>query len=1135
MADHRSTAEDPRGRADALSAERRALLTLELARRRAATNRPVRRPRPGPEPRFPLSYAQERLWFLDQADPGTTAYVMPGGMRLRGPLDPEALGRALTEIVRRHEALRTTFPAEGGKPQQCIGRPRPVPLPVTDLRTAAPQDREAAVAECCRAEAARPFDLTRDLMLRARLLRLADDDHVLLLSLHHIAADGWTLDVLKHEIGVLYTAFRQGTEHDLPELEVQYADYAVWQRDWLGQGLLREQLAYWRERLKDTPVLELPADFPGAAERTWRGASVPFTVPARLWQKVGALAGRSGVTPYMVLVAAFAVVLSRWSGQRDLVVGSPVAGRSHPELERLAGFFVNTLPLRVDLYGAPSFATLLEQVRVTCTDAYAHQEVPFGTLVQALAPDRSQGPVPLVQVMLALCDTPAEDLALDGVRAEELDVVLTGRSSKFDLVLDLVAARDGRLRGRVEFSTDLFAHATAEAIGQAFVHVLTAATGDPDLPVDRLPLLSPEERDRVLYELSGGGDARAADTAGCLHPLIDRTAEKAPDAPAVRCGDVTLTYRDLVERANALAHDLRGLGAGPEQLVGVCLPKSADMVVALLAILKAGAGYMPLDPRYPHQRVQLMVRDSQVPVVVTDAAVAASGLLAPSADGTGPRLVLIEESARRRSDPPADLAAARTLAYVIYTSGSTGVPKGSANEHGGVVNTLLGLNRCLGLGASDRMLAISSLNYDMSVYEIFGPLLAGGCVVVPRDDDVTDPERLRRLLVDTGVTAWSSAPALLEMLVAHARGHGGLPGSALRLAVLGGDRPAPTLADRLAGLVPDVRLYNLAGMTETSYCTLYHLVRRPEPVPGSIPWGRPLPNQRVYVLDRHGEPVPVGVRGELFVGGAAVRRGYWRRPGLTAQRFVPDPFGAVPGGRLYRTGDAARWRVGGELEFLGRLDHQVKLRGLRIEPGEIEVALAAHPDVERGVVLLRGEGLDQRLVAYLTASGPLPPSSGELRRFLRERLPEHMVPSAFVLLDRLPLLPSGKLDRSALPDVTPARPEAVAYVAPAGPLEEVLAGVWADVLKVDRVGAGDDFFELGGHSLLVTQAVSRIRDLFRVDLSIRGFLAASTLPALAAHLRATADAQGVDADRVADLVLQVGAMTEEQVKRSLAE
>ncbi|MET9451268.1 amino acid adenylation domain-containing protein [Streptomyces cinerochromogenes] len=1135
----RGTAQDARERADALPAERRALLTLELARRRSAANRPVRRPRTGPEPRFPLSYAQERLWFLDQADPGTTAYVMPGGMRLRGPLDEEALGRALTEIVRRHEALRTTFPAEGGKPEQRVGRPRPVPLPVTDLGTAAPEDQEAAVTECCRAEAARPFDLTRDLMLRARLLRLADDDHVLLLSLHHIAADGWTLDVLKHEIGVLYNAYRDGVEHGLPELDVQYADYAVWQRAWLGQGLLEEQLAYWRERLRDTPVLELPADFPGAAERTWRGASVPFTVPARLWREVGALAERTGVTPYMVLVAAFAVVLSRWSGQPDLVIGSPVAGRSHPELERLAGFFVNTLPLRVDLYGAPSFATLLEQVRVTCTDAYAHQEVPFGHLVQALAPDRSQGPVPLVQVMLALRDSPAEGLPLDGVRAEELEVVLSGRSSKFDLVLDLVADGDrdgdGRLRGRVEFSTDLFADSTAEAIGRAFVHVLTAATGNPEMPVDRLPLLSAEERDRLLYDLSGDGDAGAADTAGCLHPLIDHTAARHPDAPAVTCGEVTLTYRELVERANALAHELRDLGAGPEHLVGVCLPKSADMVVALLAILKAGAGYMPLDPRYPQQRVRLMLQDSRVPVVVTDAAVAAGGLLAPPDDGTGPRLVLIEESTRRRTDPPADLAAERTLAYVIYTSGSTGVPKGSANEHGGVVNTLLGLNDRLGLDASDRMLAISSLNYDMSVYEIFGPLLAGGCVVVPRDEDVTDPERLRRLLGEARVTAWSSAPALLEMLVAHARGHGGLPGSALRLAVLGGDRPAPTLADRLAGLAPGVRLYNLAGMTETSYCTLYHLVRRPEPVPGSIPWGRPLPNQRVYVLDRHGEPVPVGVRGELFVGGAAVRRGYWHRPALTAQRFVPDPFGAVPGGRLYRTGDAARWRSTGELEFLGRLDHQVKLRGLRIEPGEIEVALAAHPDVERGVVLLRGEGLDQRLVAYLTAPGPLPPSSGELRRFLRERLPEHMVPSAFVLLDRLPLLPSGKLDRSALPDVTPGRPEALAYVAPAGPLEEVLAGVWAEVLKVDRVGAGDDFFELGGHSLLVTQAVSRIRDLFRVDLSIRGFLAASTLPALAAHLRATADTQGVDADRVARLVLQVGAMSEEQVKRSLAE
>ncbi|GAB3176460.1 non-ribosomal peptide synthetase [Streptomyces incanus] len=1135
MADPGRTAEEPTGRAGGLSPERRALLTMELARRRTAANRPVRLPRTDPEPRFPLSYAQERLWFLDQADPGSTAYVMPGALRLRGPLDRQALRQALDEIVRRHEALRTTFPSEGGRPEQCVGRPRPVPLPVTDLGAADAADQEAAVAEQSRAEAAEPFDLTRALLLRARLLRLADDHHVLLLSLHHIAADGWSLGVLMREVGVLYNAFHKGEPPVLADLAVQYADYAVWQRGWLDQGPLEEQLGYWRARLEGAPVLELPTDFSHTAPRTWQGASVPLTVRPPLWQEVARLAEASGATPYMVLVAAFAVVLSRWSGQQDVVIGSPTAGRSHPELEPLVGFFVNTLPLRVDASGAPSFARLIERVRTTCTDAYGHQDVPFEKLVQGLRPERSQGPVPLVQVMLALRDTPAEDLALTGLETDELEVALTGAASKFDLVLDLVPARDGGLGGRVEFSTDLFEAATAQRIGQALLCTLTAAVADPELPVDRLPLLADEERARILGELSGDGDASAADTAGCLHPLIDRTAQQLPDRPAVVSGDTVLTYRELVERANALAHELRGLGAGPERLVGVCLPKSADMVVALLGILKAGAGYMPLDPRYPRHRVELMVRDSQVPIVITDRAVAGGDLLT-APDGDGPRLVLVDEFTQRRADPPPELAAERTLAYVIYTSGSTGVPKGSANEHGGVVNTLLGLNRCLGLESSDRMLAISSLNYDMSVYEIFGPLLAGGCVVVPHDIEVTDPERLRRLLIDARVTAWSSAPALLELLVQHADGHGGLPGSALRLAVLGGDRPSPTLADRLAGLVPDVRLFNLAGMTETSYCTLYHLVRRPEPIPGSIPWGRPLPNQRVYVLDGHGEPVPVGVRGELFVGGAAVRRGYWRRPGLTAQRFVPDPFGAAAGGRLYRTGDAARWRPSGELEFHGRLDHQVKLRGLRIEPGEIEAALAGHPDVERCVVLMRGADQDQRLVAYLTASGLLPPSTGELRRFLLDRLPDHMVPSVFVLLDRLPLLPSGKLDRSALPEPAAMRPDlAPTYVEPSEPLDRVLADIWADVLKVDRVGTGDDFFELGGHSLLVTQVASRIRDLFRVDLSIRAFLAASSLSALAAQLRAAAELEGRDADRTAEVVLQVSTLSQDQVSRRLAE
>ncbi|MFE1265150.1 amino acid adenylation domain-containing protein [Streptomyces albogriseolus] len=1120
---------------EGLSADRRALLTLELARRKGAAPRPRPLPREDGEPHFPLSYAQERLWFLAQADPGSTAYVMSGALRLRGALDRGALGAALDEIVRRHEVLRTTFPDRGGRPEQRVGPARPVPLPVVDA------DGDDTVAAAFRAEATTPFDLATDLMVRARLLRLSDDHHVLVLALHHIAADGWSLGVLLRELGVLYDAFRREQPSPLPELGIQYADYAVWQRDWLATGPLDEQIAYWRRRLDGAPVLELPTDHAPGAARSWHGASEPFTFPPHLWKSVASFAEERGTTPYMVLVAAFAVVLARWSGQRDVVIGSPLAGRVHPELEPLTGFFVNTLPLRVDVPDTATFGALLSEVKQSCTEAYAHQDVPFGKLVQALRPDRSLGPVPLVQVMLALRDVPGQRPALSRLDVEELDLATSQDASKFDLVLDLVPEHDGGLRCRVEFSTDLFEAATAGRIADAFVRVIEAALADPDRPVDRLPLVSADERARLLGEVSGDGDAHAADTAGCLHTLIDAQADARPDAPAVECGDTVLTYRELTERADRLAHRLRSQGAGPEQLVGICLPRSADMVVAVLGVLKAGAGYLPLDPGYPRGRLELMVRDSGVDLVVTDRAVADAGKLrTPDGDGSGPLLVLVDDT---DTDTGADQPRAprsapvhpRTLAYVIYTSGSTGLPKGSANEHGGVVNTLTGLNRTLGLGPADRMLAVSSLNYDMSVYEILGSLLAGACVVVPPDDlEVTDPVRLRKLLVDAGVTAWSSAPALLELLVNHAYDGPGLDGAALRLAVLGGDRPPAALADRLGELLPDLSLYNLAGMTEVSYCSTYHLVRRPEPVPGTIPWGRPLPNQRLYVLDAHGEPVPVGVSGELFIGGAGVRRGYWRRPGLSAQRFTPDPFGRTPAGRLYRTGDAARWRTSGELEFLGRLDHQVKLRGLRIEPGEIEAALTAHPDVGRCVVLLRGEGADRRLVAYLTTEGPLPPSVGDLRRHLLDRVPDHMVPSAFVLMDTLPLQPSGKLDRTALPDPAAVRPElSGAYTEPADPLEQVLAGIWAEVLELDRVGANDDFFDLGGHSLLVTQVVSRIRDLFRVDFPIRGFLAAGTVRALAGRLRSAATEAGTDADRVADLIVQVSGMDDAQVTRRL--
>jgi amino acid adenylation domain-containing protein len=1117
-----------------LSSQRRALLTMKLAQQRAGADRLVRQPR-GDKPSFPLSYAQERLWFLDQADPGSIAYVMPGSLRLNGPLDTAALQRALSEIVRRHEVLRTTFPAVGGVPAQRIGAPRQVELLVTDLSGVPLDRRESAVEEASDVEASTPFDLTCDLMLRARLLRLAPEQHVLLLTIHHIASDGWSLGVLLRELGALYRAFRRGEPSPLPELDVQYADYTVWQAEWLAAGALEGQLGYWRRRLEGAPVVELPADRPPVAHRSWRGASVPLAVSPVLNTAIGALAAECGATPYMVLLAAFTVVVTRWSGQSEAVVGTPIAGRSRAELAPLSGFFVNTLPLRVDASGAPEFRALVQRARAACVEAYEHQDIPFEKLVQALRPDRASGPVPLVQVMLALRDVPMAQPELDGLRVARIDQV-ESRSSKFDLVFDLVPAPDGGLDGRVEFSTDLFEAATAERIGRAFLSILAAAVASPSTAVDRLPLLEPDERRRIIDVLSGDGDAAAADRAGCLHTLIDEVALRHPDGAAVVSGREELSYRELTARANALAHRLRAAGVEPEQLVGVCLPKSADMIVALLGILKAGAGYVPLDPVYPRQRIALMLADSGVSVVVTDRSIAAGGLLAGDAGTAAPALVVMDGGDRwaTAAQPPDVPARPRGIAYVIYTSGSTGLPKGSANEHGGVVNTLAGLNLTLGLGADDRMLAISSLNYDMSVYEIFGTLLTGGCVVVPHEVEITDPERLRALLAETGVTAWSSAPALLEILAGHAAERGGLPGSRLRLAVLGGDRLPPALADSLAELLPGLRLYNLAGMTEVSYCSTYHPVRHPEPVPGNIPWGRALPNQRLYVLDPNGEPAPVGVRGELFIGGAGVRRGYWRRPTLTTERFVPDPFGSAPGGRLYRTGDAARWRTTGELEFLGRLDHQVKLRGFRIELGEIDAALAAHPQVAESMVLMRDDERGRRLVGYVVALPPLPPSTGELRRHLLDRLPEHMVPSSFVLLERFPLLPSGKLDREALPDPDTDRPLLeVEYVAPEPPLEEVLAAIWGDVLGLDRIGATDDFFDLGGHSLLVTQVVSRVRDLFRVEFPIRAFLAAGTVRVLAEQLREASAAAGRDAEKTAQLVLQVVALSETEVAERL--
>ncbi|MFJ5985351.1 amino acid adenylation domain-containing protein [Lentzea sp. NPDC092896] len=929
-------------------------------------------------------------------DPGSPAHVVAGAVRFTGDLDISVLSRCLDEIVRRHEVLRTNIVERDGTPHQVVSPPAPVPLPVRDIRDA--PDVERAIDDAGRREAATAFDLATAPMLRASLLRVDDRAHVLLLSVHQVACDSWSIGVIRAELAALYQAFRDGLPSPLPELPVQYGDVAVWQRARLDRGELDAQREHWRTALAGAGELLLPTDKSRSAARTSRGDAVPFHLPADLVA--------SAAEVEATLVAAFAVLLWRWSGQDAVVIGSPVAGRSAAETEPMVGFLVNVLPLHLDLSGDPAFADLVAAALHVRTAARANQDYPSDRMITDAG--RTDG---LVQVTLTQRAAPPAPVELGGLIIEELPV--RSVSTRFDLSLDLVPDADGGIDGRLEFSTDLFTRDTAARMADAFVLLLRHGVSRPGDAVSALPLITRAESTRITQELSGS--TVPFEGPRTMHGMFEQWADRTPDATAVVAGRHTLTYAELDARANQLAHHLRELGVVPEQLVGISLPRSELMIVAALGILKAGAGYVPLDPGYPRSRVAHMTQDANVPVILTHSSVE------------------IEDSVRfvcLDTEWPEDQPVTRPdvhvhdagLAYVIYTSGSTGLPKGSANEHARVVNTLHGVNNVYDLTPRDRVLAISSLSYDMSVYEIFGALAAGATVVVPSDAETADLDQLLDLLVRQEVTAWSSAPALLDALVRHTGRRGGLPGVRLRVVGLGGDRMPPALPGRLAELVPGIRLLNLAGMTESSYCSLAHRLTRRN-YPGGVPWGRPFANHRVYLLDRHGRPVPVGVPGELFIGGSGPGRGYWSRPGMTADRFLPDPYSAEPGGRMYATGDHARFLANGDVEFLGRLDQQIKIRGFLVEPGEVEAELATHPAVIDPVVLAFDDNLgERRLAAYVLARGRQRPSTSELRAYLAALLPDHMVPAVFVVLDRLPLLPSGKLDRAALPAPAMAGP-----------------------------------------------------------------------------------------------------------------
>jgi len=1044
----------------------------------------------------PLSFAQERLWFIERLQPGTSVYNIPLPLRLRGPLDVAALEGALGAVVRRHEALRTTFREVDGAPVQVVAPWDGFALPVDDLSALDEDAREAALRRHAQEDAARPFDLVAGPLVRARLLRLGDDDHALLLCLHHVAADGWSLGILYRELAELYGAAREGREPALPPLPVQYADYAAWQRRHLAGEALDAQLAWWKARLAGAAaLLELPADRPRPAVATHRGGLEPVRLSAARAASLQALARREGATLYMVLLAAFQALLARYGGGTDVVVGSPVAGRTRAEVEPLIGPFVNMLAMRTDLGGDPAFGELLRRVRAVTLDAYEHQDLPFEKLVSELRPERSLAHAPIFQVMLGLNNADDPGPLFPGVESE--GVAWEVGAARYDLSLELTSTPGGGVAGGLNYSADLFEPATARRIVEHLDRVLQQAAADPAVRLSRLELLDAAERMRVI-ETWNATDAPPP-AAVCIHHLVEAQAGRTPGAVALVFGDEEITYREADARANRLAHHLAALGAGPEVPVGICLERSAEMVIAMLAVLKAGAAYLPLDPGYPAERLAYMLADTGAPLLVTRGAPA--GL--PSADGV--RVVDLDADAAavaaRPADPPRTAVEPANAAWVVYTSGSTGRPKAVVASHASAAFFFAGMDARVGGPVPGTWLAVSRTGFDPHVLELLWTLARGFRVVVAPDVVRAGGEAaLAREIRRSGATHLECTTTLASLLVAES-GPGALAG--VRCVLLGGEPLPPGLAARIAEVVPD-GLMNLYGPTESTVWCTTHAVR---PREAPVPVGRPIDHARVYVLDEGLAPQPAGVPGELCIGGPGVTRGYRGRPGLTAERFLPDPFSPVPGARMYRSGDRGRWRRDGVLECLGRLDHQVKVRGFRIEPGEIEAALRGHPAVRECAVVAREDGTgDRRLAAYLVAEGE-PPSADAVRAHLRGLLPDYMVPASFTVLAALPLNPNGKIDRNALPAPAEAGGGGAAGAdEPRDYVEARLIQLWETLLGVQGIGTGQSFFSLGGDSFLALHLFARANRAFGCDLPVATLFTGATVRHMADAIRAQQDA-----------------------------
>jgi amino acid adenylation domain-containing protein len=1072
-----------------LSATKRALLEKRLAGRsnsKAEEQTIQKIPRSGP---VPLSFAQQRLWFLDRMEPGLTAYNMPAAVRLVGILDVPVLNWSLNEIVRRHESLRTAFDVVAGEPVQVIAPALELSTPVIDLTRWPDGVREAEAMRLSREEAQRPFDLTRGPLIRALLIRLRIDEHVLILTMHHIVSDGWSQGVLKNELGALYEAGITGRSSPLQELSIQYADFAQWQRGWLQGEELDRQVDYWRKHLTGAPPsLELPVDGARPAQMNYEGATLLFELPAGLSESLTALSRGEGATLFMTLLAAFKALLCRYTGQLDIVIGTPVANRNREELEGLIGFFVNTLALRTDFSGDPTFRELLKRVREVSLGAYAHQDLPFELLVEELQPVRDLSRNVVFQIVFDLQNSPAQSLELTGLTLHPHE--FTAESTRFDLELHLTSLPEGII-GALVYSTSLFAESTVRQMAERYQILLEAIVTDPEQRVSRIELLTHEERTKLLAEWNN--TAPAYPNQSCIPDLFEAWATRMPEKIALAFGEDRKTYDELNRRANQLAHYLRAVGGIQETRIGIYIERSVEMIVGVLGVLKAGATYVPLDPSYPDQRLLFMLDDANVQLVLTVGALEGNlpTHLAQVILLDSDWALIAQQSERnlKRDITP------EHLAYIAYTSGSTGTPKGVAVPHRGVIRLISG-NEYANFSPDQVYLQFAPLSFDASTFEIWGSLLNGSQLVL-MPPGVASLGELGRALVHYRITTlWLTAGLFHQMVDEQLEDL-----KRLRQLLAGGDVLSPSHVKRFIAAAPLCKLVNGYGPTENTTFTCCYVMDQQVEFAGSVPIGRPIAHTQVFILDANLQLVPPGFVGELYVGGAGLARGYHGQGSLTAEQFIPDPFSIEPGARLYRTGDLARYLADGNIDFVGRADEQVKVRGYRIEPGEVEAALARAPGVRQVAVVARDyDAGDKRLIAYIVGTV----SVDNLQSTLRTTLPDYMIPSAFVGLDELPLTPNGKVDRRALPAPDEIRGESgVGYAAPRTPVEELLAGIWTDVLKVERVSLNDDFFDLGGHSLLVTRLISRAQAHFGIELPVKLFFESATLASQAAEVEAT--------------------------------